>query len=93
MGCVLKITSVPRGITPGSILLQACIMGKKLADFWEGKEPCWKLMGCEEICPAIPAKKIIEWDIPDPKGKPIQVFREVRDLVEGRVRSLLKEID
>ena len=28
-------------------------------------------MGCEETCPAVLAKKIIEWEIPDPKGKPI----------------------
>ena len=26
-------------------------------------------MGCEETCPAVLAKKIIEWEIPDPKGK------------------------
>jgi arsenate reductase len=50
-------------------------------------------MGCEESCPAILAKKIIEWEIPDPKGKSIDVFREVRDLVEDKVRSLLNEID
>jgi arsenate reductase len=49
-------------------------------------------MGCEETCPAIPAKKIIEWEIPDPKGKSIDVFREVRDLIEDKVRNLLKEI-
>lgn len=50
-------------------------------------------MGCEETCPAIPAKKIIEWEIPDPKGKSIDVFREVRDLIEDKVRGLLKEIE
>lgn len=49
-------------------------------------------MGCEEACPAILAKKIIEWQIPDPKGKSIDVFREVRDLIEDKVRDLLKEI-
>ena len=49
-------------------------------------------MGCEETCPAISAKKIIEWDIPDPKGKPIDIFRKVRDLIEDKVRNLLKEI-
>ncbi len=49
-------------------------------------------MGCEETCPAVPAKKIIEWEIPDPKGKPIDVFREVRDLIEDKVRTLLSEI-
>jgi arsenate reductase len=50
-------------------------------------------MGCEETCPAISAKKIIEWEIPDPKGKSIQVFRKVRDLIENKVKNLLKEID
>jgi arsenate reductase len=50
-------------------------------------------MGCEETCPAVLAKKIIEWDIPDPKGKPIDAFREVRDVIEGKVKSLLQEID
>ena len=50
-------------------------------------------MGCEETCPAVPAKKIIEWEIPDPKGKSIDVFREVRDLIEEKVRSLLKEME
>ena len=50
-------------------------------------------MGCEETCPAVLAKKIIVWEIPDPKGKSIDVFREVRDLVENKVRTLLKEIE
>ena len=49
-------------------------------------------MGCEETCPALLAKKIIEWEIPDPKGKSIEVFREVRDLIEDKVRTLLSEI-
>jgi len=50
-------------------------------------------MGCEETCPAVPTKKIIEWDIPDPKGKLIDIVRNVRDMVEGKVRALLKEIE
>ena len=29
-------------------------------------------MGCEETCPAVLARKIIEWEIPDPKGKSIK---------------------
>lgn len=49
-------------------------------------------MGCEETCPAIPAKKIIEWEIPDPKGESIDVFREVRDLIEDKVKALFEEI-
>ena len=50
-------------------------------------------MGCEETCPAVLAKKIIEWEIPDPKGKSIDVFREVRDLIEDRVRVLLRGVE
>jgi len=50
-------------------------------------------MGCEETCPAIPAKRIIEWEIPDPKGKSIDVFREVRDLVEDKIKALFEEIE
>jgi len=50
-------------------------------------------MGCEETCPAIPAKKRIEWEIPDPKGKSIDVFREIRNIIEEKVKALLLEID
>ena len=49
-------------------------------------------MGCEETCPAVLAKKIIEWQIPDPKGKSIDVFREVRDLIKNKVKTLYEEI-
>jgi protein-tyrosine-phosphatase len=50
-------------------------------------------MGCEETCPAVLTKKIIEWEIPDPKGKSIDIVRNVRDMIEERVRSLIKEIE
>lgn len=50
-------------------------------------------MGCEETCPAIPAKKIIEWEIPDPKGKPIDEIRRIRDMLEAKVKMLLEEVD
>jgi len=49
-------------------------------------------MGCEETCPAIPAKKIIEWEIPDPKGKPIDLYREIRDIIEHKVKALLEDV-
>ena len=48
-------------------------------------------MGCEETCPAILAKKTIEWEIPDPKGKSIEFYREIRDTVEDKVKDLLKK--
>jgi protein-tyrosine-phosphatase len=49
-------------------------------------------MGCEETCPAVLAKKIIEWKIPDPKGKSIDVFRQVRDLIGEKVKTLFEQI-
>jgi arsenate reductase len=48
-------------------------------------------MGCEETCPAVLAKKIIEWQIPDPKGKPIDEIRRIRDVLEAKVKKLLEE--
>jgi len=50
-------------------------------------------MGCEETCPAVSAKKIIEWQIPDPKGKPIDEVRRIRDLLEVKVKGLLEEVE
>ena len=41
-------------------------------------------MGCEETCPVVLSKNIIEWNISDPKGKSINVFQEVRDMTEKR---------
>ena len=49
-------------------------------------------MGCEETCPAVPARKIIEWQIPDPKGKPIDEVRRIRDMLEAKVKTLLEEV-
>ena len=50
-------------------------------------------MGCEETCPAVLARKIIEWQIPDPKGKSIDEIRRIRDVLETKVKMLVKEID
>jgi arsenate reductase len=50
-------------------------------------------MGCEETCPAVSAKRMIEWEIPDPKGKGIDVVRTVRDVIEKKVRALLEELE
>ena len=46
-------------------------------------------MGCGDECPFVPAKKRIDWQIRDPKGQSIEVFREVRDLIKEKVLILL----
>ncbi|MBI4377713.1 MAG: arsenate reductase ArsC [Nitrospinae bacterium] len=56
----------------------------------EGEFDITITMGCGGECPSIPAKERIDWQIRDPKGSPIEVFREVRDEIEKKVLELLK---
>jgi len=49
-------------------------------------------MGGGDECPFVPARTRIDWDIPDPKGKPIEFFRHVRDEIERRVKQLLDSL-
>jgi arsenate reductase len=50
-------------------------------------------MGCGDKCPYIPGKRYIDWDLPDPKGQPIEAVRATRDEIEQRVEGLLTELD
>ncbi len=49
-------------------------------------------LGCGVSCPWFPHKKIIEWEIEDPVGQPIEKFREVRDILKEKIYKLMKEI-
>jgi len=49
-------------------------------------------MGCGDACPAVPADIRAEWEIPDPRDMPPEKFREVRDLVERKVKDLLQHL-
>lgn len=51
-------------------------------------------MGCsvEKFCPAPLLKNVIDWGLEDPKGKPIEKVREIRDEIEKRVLALIAEI-
>jgi Protein-tyrosine-phosphatase len=50
-------------------------------------------MGCGDQCPFIPGKRYLDWDLPDPKGRPIEEVRATRDEIERRVTELLAELD
>lgn len=50
-------------------------------------------MGCGDECPYIPGRRYLDWDLPDPKGRPIEEVRATRDEIERRVRALLAELD
>jgi len=49
-------------------------------------------MGCGDACPWMPAKKFIDWEIPDPKEMDEGNFREVRDLIKDKVNELLASL-
>ena len=49
-------------------------------------------MGCGDACPWMPAKKFIDWQIPDPKHMEPKEFNEVRDLISDKVKELLKDL-
>jgi protein-tyrosine-phosphatase len=49
-------------------------------------------MGCGDACPWMPAKKFVDWQIPDPKNMEPAAFNEVRDLISEKVKTLLTEL-
>ncbi len=50
-------------------------------------------MGCGDQCPFIPGKRYLDWDLPDPKGLPLDQVRVIRDEIAHRVVELVAELD
>jgi arsenate reductase len=50
-------------------------------------------MGCGDECPYIPGKRYFDWDLEDPKGRPVDEVRATRDEIDRRVRELVEELD
>jgi arsenate reductase len=50
-------------------------------------------MGCGDECPYIPGKRYIDWDLPDPNGRPLDEVRATRDDIARRVADLVAELD
>ncbi len=46
-------------------------------------------MGCGEACPVVPGLKRDDWPIDDPKGRPLEEVRRIRDEIRRRVEALL----
>ena len=49
-------------------------------------------MGCGDECPYIPGKRYVDWDLPDPKGRPLDEVRATRDEIGRRVGTLIDEL-
>jgi arsenate reductase (thioredoxin) len=50
-------------------------------------------MGCGDVCPFVPAKQRIEWEIENPKGKSKEKFRQTRDKIENKLKEFLKNLE
>jgi protein-tyrosine-phosphatase len=50
-------------------------------------------MGCGDACPYIPGKRYLDWDLPDPRGRPLEEVRATRAAIDGRVRLLLEQLE
>lgn len=52
-------------------------------------------MGCMDKaeCPLLFLNNPVDWGVEDPKGKPIEKVREIRDDIERRVKELVKNLE
>ena len=51
-------------------------------------------MGCieKDSCPTLFIHNVLDWNIEDPKNKPIEKVREIRDIIEERVKELVSNL-
>jgi arsenate reductase len=73
------------GIELGSVRPQ------KLTDELAATASILVTMGCGEACPVVPGLERMDWPLEDPKGKPLERVREIREDVRRRVSELLDQ--
>ena len=50
-------------------------------------------MGCGDVCPVYPGNRYEDWVLDDPAGLDLAAVRTVRDEIERRVRTLLRDLE
>lgn len=69
--------------------------------FWDGKPKVLSYeqkpdivvtMGCDVGCPVILGAQVIQWNIPDPKGKSIEEYRKVLNIIKEKLTELINKI-
>jgi arsenate reductase len=50
-------------------------------------------MGCGDACPYVPGTRYVDWDLPDPKGRPLDEVRRLRDEIAARIDALVRDLD
>lgn len=46
-------------------------------------------MGCGESCPYVPGLRRLDWQVPDPKGQPVERVRQIRDTLREQIQELV----
>jgi arsenate reductase (thioredoxin) len=49
-------------------------------------------MGCGDACPVYPGTRVVDWELTDPAGLPVEQVRPIVDEIDRRVRALLDEL-
>jgi len=101
-----KARGISAGTQPGphvhSVVLNAMLEAgidlssakpQKLTDELAREANMLITMGCGEDCPYIPGLRRDDWPLPDPKGRPMEEVRQVRDEIRTRVEALLNSED
>jgi arsenate reductase (thioredoxin) len=66
---------------------------RKLTHELAGKADVVVTMGCGDECPYVPGTRYLDWDLEDPKGRPIEEVRATRNEIAMRVEQLVAELD
>lgn len=67
----------------------ATAVPRKLTDQLAREAALLITMGCGEACPAVSGLRREDWPLEDPKGKPLERVREIRDQVRARIADLI----
>lgn len=62
---------------------------KKLTDDMARQADVIVTMGCGDTCPVYPGKHYVDWELPDPAGRPVEEVRPIRDEIDTRVKALV----
>jgi arsenate reductase len=65
---------------------------KRLTDATARRADVIVTMGCGDSCPVYPGKRYVDWELPDPAGKPLEEVRRIRDHIAERVQGLVAEL-
>lgn len=49
-------------------------------------------MGCGDTCPFVPGKRYVDWPLDDPKGRPVDEVRRIRDEIRALVDDLVAQL-